>query len=199
VACETIRTFFNIFFKSRKLDFLCFLWIVAHVFSNTAGVIMCLGQGADLHMAQLMPLPFAISCSSKSRLVLPSLFSFSGAGSLWTLNWLLILLTARTIQKTVDLSSGSQMPINTDCWLHLSLTCCQPVSSYTWGVLERVFSICGDLTAGNEISWLKAWKKRIILKMNLPNFIQHFLQDHSFTIHLLNVFSRECNLEAGVP
>ena len=30
---------------------------------------MCLGQGADLHMAQLMPLPLTISCSSKSRLV----------------------------------------------------------------------------------------------------------------------------------
>jgi len=36
-----------------------------------AGVVMCLGQGADLHMAQLMPLPLTISCSSKSRLVLP--------------------------------------------------------------------------------------------------------------------------------
>jgi len=30
-----------------------------------------LGQGADLHMAQLMPLPLTNSCSSKSRLVLP--------------------------------------------------------------------------------------------------------------------------------
>jgi len=36
-----------------------------------AGMVMCLGQGADLHMAQLMPLPLTISCSSKSRLVLP--------------------------------------------------------------------------------------------------------------------------------
>jgi len=33
------------------------------------GVIMCLGQGADLHIAQLMPLPLTISCSSKSRLL----------------------------------------------------------------------------------------------------------------------------------
>ena len=31
---------------------------------------MCLGQGADLHIAQVMPLPLTISCSSKSRLVL---------------------------------------------------------------------------------------------------------------------------------
>jgi len=35
------------------------------------GMVMCLGQGADLHMAQLMPLPLTISCSTKSRLVLP--------------------------------------------------------------------------------------------------------------------------------
>ena len=31
-----------------------------------AGMVMCLGQGADLHMAQLMPLPLTTSCSSKS-------------------------------------------------------------------------------------------------------------------------------------
>ena len=37
-----------------------------------ADVVMYLGQGADLHMAQLMPLPLTISCFSKSRLVLPS-------------------------------------------------------------------------------------------------------------------------------
>jgi len=36
-----------------------------------AGVVVCLGRGADLHMAQLMPLPMTILCSSKSRLVLP--------------------------------------------------------------------------------------------------------------------------------
>jgi len=46
-----------------------------------AGVVMHLGRGADLHMAQLMPLPLTISCSSKTRLVLPSLFYLSGAGS----------------------------------------------------------------------------------------------------------------------
>jgi len=44
-------------------------------------MVMCLGQGADLHMAQLMPLPHTISCSSKSRLVLPSWWYLSGVGS----------------------------------------------------------------------------------------------------------------------
>jgi len=37
---------------------------------------MCLGQGADLYMAQLMPLPLTLSRSSKSRLVLPPGFTF---------------------------------------------------------------------------------------------------------------------------
>jgi len=45
-----------------------------------AGVVMCLGQGADLHMAQLMPLALTISCSNKSRLVLPSWFYLSATG-----------------------------------------------------------------------------------------------------------------------
>jgi len=35
-----------------------------------SSMIVCLGQGADLHMAQLMPLPLTVSCSRKSRLVL---------------------------------------------------------------------------------------------------------------------------------
>jgi len=34
-------------------------------------MVMCLGQGADLRMAQLMPLPLTIFCTSKSRLILP--------------------------------------------------------------------------------------------------------------------------------
>jgi len=34
-----------------------------------SGVVTCLGRGADLHMAQLMPLPVTVFCSSKSRLV----------------------------------------------------------------------------------------------------------------------------------
>jgi len=34
------------------------------------GVVICLGQGAELHMAQLMPLPLSVSYSSKSRFVL---------------------------------------------------------------------------------------------------------------------------------
>jgi len=39
-------------------------------------MVICLGRFADLHMAQLMPLPLTISCSSESRLVLLSGFTF---------------------------------------------------------------------------------------------------------------------------
>jgi len=31
-------------------------------------VVICLEQGADLHMAQLMPLPLTVSCSSKIQI-----------------------------------------------------------------------------------------------------------------------------------
>jgi len=34
-------------------------------------MVICLQQDVDLHMAQLMPLPLTVSCSVKSRLVLP--------------------------------------------------------------------------------------------------------------------------------
>ena len=34
-----------------------------------AGVVVCLERDADLHMAQLMPLPVSLSCFSKIRIV----------------------------------------------------------------------------------------------------------------------------------
>ena len=33
-----------------------------------AGVVICLERGADLHTAQLMPLPLTVSCSSKIQI-----------------------------------------------------------------------------------------------------------------------------------
>jgi len=44
-------------------------------------MVVFLDQGTDLHIAQLMPLPFTISCCSKSRLVLPSWSYFFNASS----------------------------------------------------------------------------------------------------------------------
>jgi len=34
----------------------------------SAGVVISLEQGADLHMAQLMPLPLTVSCFSKIQI-----------------------------------------------------------------------------------------------------------------------------------
>jgi len=36
-----------------------------------AGMVVCLELGADLHMAQLMPLPCTVSCFSKIQTGLP--------------------------------------------------------------------------------------------------------------------------------
>ena len=33
-----------------------------------AGMVICLERGADLHVAQLMPLPLTVSCSSKIQI-----------------------------------------------------------------------------------------------------------------------------------
>ena len=33
-----------------------------------SGVVICLERGADLHMAQLMPLPLTVSCFSKIQI-----------------------------------------------------------------------------------------------------------------------------------
>jgi len=33
-----------------------------------SGVVVCLERGADLHMAQLMPLPLTLSCFSKIQI-----------------------------------------------------------------------------------------------------------------------------------
>jgi len=46
------------------------IWPVKTVWWD-AGMVICLQRGADVDMAQLMPLALTISCSSKSRLVLP--------------------------------------------------------------------------------------------------------------------------------
>jgi len=42
-----------------------------------AGIVICLEQDADFHMAQLMPLPLTVSCFSKIQIG----FYLSGTGS----------------------------------------------------------------------------------------------------------------------
>ena len=39
-----------------------------------AGMVICLGRGAELHIAQLMPLPLTVSCFSKIQIGFTSHF-----------------------------------------------------------------------------------------------------------------------------
>jgi len=57
-----------------------------------ADMVICLRRGADLHMAQLMPLPLTISCSSKSRLAPAHL----GSPGQRAVKWVLLLFWKRT-------------------------------------------------------------------------------------------------------
>ena len=49
-------------------------------------MVICLGRGADLHMAQLMPLPLTVSCFSKIQIgftfLVPSHLGSPGKGLL---------------------------------------------------------------------------------------------------------------------
>ena len=51
-----------------------------------AGVVICLEQRADLHMAQLMPLPLTVSCFSKVQIgftfLVPAYLGSPGKGPL---------------------------------------------------------------------------------------------------------------------
>jgi len=48
-----------------------------------AGVVICLERGADLHMAQLMPMPLTVSCFSKIQIGFTLLVP-AHPGSPWT-------------------------------------------------------------------------------------------------------------------
>ena len=57
------------------------------------GVVICLERGADLHTAQLMPLPLTVSCSSKIQIgftfLVPAHPGFPGKEAV---QWLLLLI-----------------------------------------------------------------------------------------------------------
>jgi len=56
-------------------------------------VIICLERGADLHMAQLMPLPLTVSCSSKIQIGFTFLvLAYPGCPGKEAVKWLLLLL-----------------------------------------------------------------------------------------------------------
>jgi len=55
-------------------------------------MVICLERGADLHMAQLMPLPLAVSCSSKIQIGFTFLVpAYPGCPGKEAIKWLLLL------------------------------------------------------------------------------------------------------------
>ena len=44
------------------------IWPVKNLSGGGAGMVICLERGADLHMAQLMPLPLTVSCLSNIQI-----------------------------------------------------------------------------------------------------------------------------------
>ena len=46
--------------------------------AGKAGMVICLEQGADLHMAQLMPLPLTVSCVSKIQITFTFWYRLTG-------------------------------------------------------------------------------------------------------------------------
>ena len=56
-------------------------------------MVICLERGADLHMAQLMPLPLTVSCSSKIQIGFTFLVpAYPGCPGKEAVKWLLLLL-----------------------------------------------------------------------------------------------------------
>jgi len=73
------------------------------------GVVICLERGAHLHMAQLMPLPLTVSCSSKIQIDFTFLVpAYPGSSGKEAVKWLLLLFILHTKQLTF--SSFSRRP-----------------------------------------------------------------------------------------
>ena len=60
-----LTEYFSCVFRSA---FSALTLLVGHPACKGAGVVICLERGADLHTAQLMPLPLTDSCSSKIQI-----------------------------------------------------------------------------------------------------------------------------------
>ena len=82
-----------------------------------AGVVICLEWGADLHMAQLMPLPLTVSCFSKIQIgftfLVPAHLGSPGKGPLkgvcvsvcvcwWWIKLLITTTSAATVRRSQE-------------------------------------------------------------------------------------------------
>ena len=104
-------------------------------------MVMSLGQGADLYMAQLMPLPLTISCSSKSRLVLP----------FWCRLTRVVPDKIQEGRKTVVCVNKKTMPPS--CSGSKEGQSGPPTPTSQWSVLPKRIFEC-NWTSGMKIYWL---------------------------------------------
>ena len=89
-----------------------------------AGMVICLERGADLHMAQLMPLPVTVSCFSKIQIgftfLVPAHLGSPGKGSL---NGCVLLLALIACVNTKDARLD---PAHSYASLYTYLVTCKP-------------------------------------------------------------------------
>jgi len=72
-----------------------------------AGVVVCREQGADLNMAQLMPLPLTVSCFSKIQIGFTFLVpAHPGSPKQRAVKWLCVCVQLGVVVKNHKILSG---------------------------------------------------------------------------------------------
>ena len=78
-------------------------------------MVICLGRGADLHKAQLMPLPLTVSCFSKSQigftLPVPAHLGSPGKGPFNGCVWGVLYGVVICLERGADLHMAQRMPL----------------------------------------------------------------------------------------
>ena len=82
-------------------------------------MVICLERGADMHMAQVMPLPLIVSCSSKIQIGFTFLvLAYPGCPGKEAIKWLLLLLLF--LKPIFWLSMEKTKPNTTKAHIHQS-------------------------------------------------------------------------------
>ena len=106
-------------------------------------MVNCLERGADLHMAQLMPLPLTVCCFSKIQIGFTFWYRLT-----WVvpdkglLNWCVCVYISLKLpyQNKYKLTLGLQCRSLTRCWQHHPWLCCTRsffMSETNWWIREQ--------------------------------------------------------------
>jgi len=94
------------------------------------GMVICLERCADLHIAQLMPLPLTVSCSSKIQIgftfLIPAYLGSPGKMAVKRV-CVCVLFCQKLITSLVFLVSCSVSAIVLCCWLYFEIFTCAPI------------------------------------------------------------------------